>query len=266
MPFPTGWPPRISSSQRSIRYFLEGEVSGNFEDNAYLFSDQAAANPYTALPFVRPGGGVSAPDYTGPHTVPTSPSGTGQKYATDLHPMLWSRRLHLTNYGSTSMEVSFDGVNTHGKIGGGQAVEYADRQEAGIAMRGGGAVALGSITTVAVANLVDGEVVIISDGIHPALTFEFDVDGAGVAPGNVRVDVHAVATANEVRDILIQAIQAEVDFWVTATNGGAATVTLANDLGGAHGNVVILHTVVDIGFVAIGMAGGDSAEFKLEVW
>ena len=91
-----------------------------------------------------------------------------------------------------------------------------------------GTAAVGSITTVAVASLLDGETFTIDDGEN-SVTFEFVVTaGVAVTAGNVAVDVSGDTTADDVRDTIIPLINASA-LNVTAASGGAGTVDLTND-------------------------------------
>ena len=267
MPVPTGWPPRTASGMKNIRFFLRGTTGGDFDANAYLFADQASANPYSPLPVVRPGEDVSAPDYNGPHDIGTNPQGTGQE-GDDPHPMIWSECILVVNDGTTDLEISFDAINVHGAVAAGTERLYCDRREAGIAVRGGGAVGTGTITTIAVASLVDGETFTVDDGIHAPVVFEFDDDGSWT-PGNIPVDISApVVTADDVRDAIIAAMNGLGDdvLLMTASNGGAATVDLTQDVGGSQGNTTQTDTVVNVGFVITDMTGADDADFRIEAW
>lgn len=136
MPFPTGWPPRIPSGQKNIRFFKTDTATAAYADRAYLFADQPGANPYIPLPVVRPGEDVSKPGYTGPHDIGSNPAGTGQ-HGDDPHPMIWSEEIMVINNGGTPIFFSFDGVNDHGEVPAGESV-LMSRREAGIAIRGAG--------------------------------------------------------------------------------------------------------------------------------
>jgi len=120
----------------------------------------------------------------------------------------------------------------------------------------------GSITTVAKANLSDGETFVISDGTNPAVTFYFDVTGtytpgSGYDATNIRVNVSGDTTADDVRDTCIAAIDGVgAGLLVDASNGGAATVTLTHDQGGSAGNQTVTETVSDAGFAVSGLTGG----------
>lgn len=119
--------------------------------------------------------------------------------------------------------------------------------------------ATGSITTVTGANLVDGETFTINDGINAPTVFEFD-SGGGVGGGNIAVAFTGGDTADQVRDSIISAVTGVgATLLVTATNGGAATVTLTADLVGAHGNHLVTETVANAGFVVSGLSGGSGS-------
>lgn len=117
--------------------------------------------------------------------------------------------------------------------------------------------ATGSITTVAGANLVDGETFVLNDGVNPAVTFEFDSNASVVQTATLRaVNFTGGDSANTVRDTIIAAIAAAPTLDITASNGGAALVNLVNDTAGYAGNVTITETVADVGFTVTGMSGG----------
>lgn len=102
MAFPDGWPPRSATSTRSIRFFIPATgASADFADNAFLFSDQAAANTYRATTFVAPGdekkptplGAPSADFGVGVSGPSASPMGGGRdpRDAVPFHPNLFQR-------------------------------------------------------------------------------------------------------------------------------------------------------------------------------
>lgn len=118
------------------------------------------------------------------------------------------------------------------------------------------AAATGSITTIAQGSLVDGETFTLDDGVHTATIFEFDVAGDGVTAGNIAVDVSTDTTADDVRDRIISAINSVGTLDITASDGGAATVDLVNDTPGTVGNTSSSETVGDGGFVVTNMTSG----------
>jgi hypothetical protein len=130
---------------------------------------------------------------------------------------------------------------------------------------GAGVAATGSITTVVKANLLDGENVVITDGTTPT-TFEIVVTaGYAPTPPRVPVDLSAagVITADNVRDAFIAAINGVANFNITASSGGAATVTLTNtdeNILAAARNVVITTTVADVGWAVAGMANATASD------
>lgn len=129
---------------------------------------------------------------------------------------------------------------------------------------GSGVRATGAITTIAKALFTDGENLVISDGTS-IKTFIFVVTaGYAVAAPQVMIDLSGagVITAANVRDVIITAINAVPDFNVTASNGGAATVTLTNvdeNISAASRNVVITTTAAGLGFAVAGMAGATNS-------
>ena len=121
------------------------------------------------------------------------------------------------------------------------------------ATNGAGSMARGSITTVAVANLVDTETFTLDDGLTPKV-FEIDKAGDGVTAGRVQVNVSTDTTAGDVRDRIITAINAS-GLTMTASIGGAAVVALINTVVGTAGNTTSAETVADAGFVVTNMTG-----------
>lgn len=123
-----------------------------------------------------------------------------------------------------------------------------------------GTAATGSITTVALVSLVDGDYFTINDGTT-SKRFVFNVSGDyGVASPQIEVDVSAIATADEVRDAIIAAVNAVSNFNVLAASGGAATVDLTNtdfNLTTAAGRnaATITENVANAGFTVVSWAG-----------
>lgn len=75
--------------------------------------------------------------------------------------------------------------------------------------------AVGSITAIAGALLVDGETFTIDDGVNPPVTFEFD-SGGGVLPGNVPVPFTPADTAATVAASIRAAINTAANLGVKA--------------------------------------------------
>lgn len=119
--------------------------------------------------------------------------------------------------------------------------------------------ATGTITTVAPGSIVDGETFTIFDGVNSPVTFEFDTVPDGVVAGNVVVDISAALDADDVRDAIVTAVNAEAaagTLLITATGTVAAQVDLLHARTGTVGNQAITETVADAGFVVSGMSGG----------
>ena len=117
--------------------------------------------------------------------------------------------------------------------------------------------ATGELTTVTGANLVDTETFTLIDADGTTVVFEFD-SGGGIT-ADVAVSFTGGDSADTVRDSIITAIAgATID--ITATDGGAATVTLTQDGAGILGNTTIAETVANTGFVATSFTGGTNPQ------
>jgi len=278
--FPTGWPPRPASHVRSVRVYAEGTTTGDWASNAILFNSLVSANTFKPTPYRRPGD--PSPISYGDQQLPGTPAG-GRSIPQDAivgnplsyprggerpaEPQIWVGTLALINDGSPGdiLEVSFDGVNIHGKVYDGERFVYRNRFEAGVALRLSGVAAVGSITTIVAANISDGEDFILDDGVNPAVTFEFDKDDSVVETDTLRqVNLFGLTTADQVRDAILAAIEDAPLLGISASNGGAATVSLVGFPGTAS-NVAIVENVTDVGFVVTGMASGTGAPFAFRV-
>ena len=116
--------------------------------------------------------------------------------------------------------------------------------------------ATGLITTVSAGDLTDGQGFTLNDGFTAPVTFEFEKSGNGVAPGSVPVVLTVAATASQVRDAIILAVNNQASLGITAVNNGASLVGLVNDRNSALGNQPVMSTVIGPGFQIAGMAGG----------
>jgi len=132
-----------------------------------------------------------------------------------------------------------------------------------------GVPATGVIITPAFASLVDGETFTLDDGVNAPVVFEFDTVPNGVGGGNEVVDISSAITADDVRDVMVTAINAAtVPLGITATPGpNPGEVLLTNNATGAQGNAVISDTVASGLFTTSGMAGGSGTpqEFAIEI-
>lgn len=132
-----------------------------------------------------------------------------------------------------------------------------------------GAPATGSIVTPAAASILDGETFTLDDGINTPVVFEFDTVPDGVGGGNEVVDISAAVTADDVRDVMVTAINASTaPLGITAAPGvNPGELLLTNTVSGPQGNVTITDTVVNAGFVPTGMAGGSGTpqEFGIQI-
>ena len=256
MPYPKSWPPRPPTGRRTLRFFAAGTTTGSYADNAHMFAEQEGASPYNPTPVVAHGSrDVVSID---------SPMGGGV-HKGDPEAHIWCQNITITNDGAADLYFTFDGVRVHGIVKPGESRRYRNRFESGIAFRSG-TPATGSITVVAGVALVDGETVTIGDGSVTA-TFEFDLAGNGVGPGNTAVLVAAGDTAEQVRDKLLAAIQGS-SLNIIASASGTNTISLENLNAGTAGNVLITETVADAGFIVSGMAGGTDAstDYRVEAY
>lgn len=150
MAFPAGWPPRPSSGRRSIRFFVSGTATANWSDNAYLFIDDAGANTFQPMPYVKPGD-VSAQAKVGDRNTPGSPMGAGSDPSGVLpgdtlgvqKALIWAATIRICNDGAVDLQVSYaapDDLSTliQGIVKAGEELVYRHRYEAGIALRAPG--------------------------------------------------------------------------------------------------------------------------------
>lgn len=124
--------------------------------------------------------------------------------------------------------------------------------------------AAGTITVVAAASLADGEWFELSDGVNPNRRFEFDMSSPGAFTlGNYRIALVGTETADQVRDLIILAInsQANDQLLMDAASGGSGIVALTHRTGGYIGNVAApADGVANAGFVVSSMVGGTGVE------
>jgi hypothetical protein len=138
-----------------------------------------------------------------------------------------------------------------------QVLPFIHKLATGVLVKSGAAKATGTITCVAVANLIDGETVTLDDGVNAPVVFEFDVNGTGVDGSNVQVDVSLDTSAIEVAATLHAAINGVgAGLAITSVDNLDGTLTLTNDAVGTVGNEPITDTVADAGFTVTGMTGG----------
>jgi hypothetical protein len=125
----------------------------------------------------------------------------------------------------------------------------------------GGATATGLITTVAKADLIDGETVVLISAAGATITFHFDVSGTYIPGGgydasNIRVDVSSDTTADDVATTLAAAIDGTV---FTAPAPAANILIVTQTAAGTDGNTTMVDTVANAGFLATGFSGGGGA-------
>ncbi len=124
-----------------------------------------------------------------------------------------------------------------------------DRQAAPDALK-----AVGTITCVTFALLLDTETVTLTDVGGTAIEFEFDKDGGGIVGSGVQVNITGAVTANDVAVILAAAINAQAEFVAPAPGAAIVGVTQADP--GISGNTPITEAVANGGFTVTGFTGG----------
>jgi len=107
----------------------------------------------------------------------------------------------------------------------------------------------GSVTTVAGADLVDGDYFTLNDG--GAYVFEFDND-ATVTPGRIGITFTGAESADGIRDLVVIAANLNLTA-ATAVADGAATVSLTMDTPGVTGGANS-ENVANAGFAVAGFA------------
>lgn len=296
-----GWPPPSPSNIRSHRIFLQGNVSGLYDDNWYLFADVAGAHTLLPQPPVKPGGDFNATptvfgqfgdDDTVP-TIPSSPSGptlqpdpaitaylsmgTGpadQQLAPKF--ALFTGSLRIFNDGTagadSDLEFSFDGANLHGVVKAGESLYYEHRYEAGITLRHAGVAAVGTLTLTG--NVQDGDEVKIGSKTYTFQAALTDADGNVQVGGDTGGSI-----ANLVAAINLTPAGAGTQYAasmtagvVTAVVGAGTTMDVTAKELGTVGNAITTTDPTDTGFVmswATGtLLGGTGAPtpFRLEGW
>ncbi len=108
---------------------------------------------------------------------------------------------------------------------------------------------VGSITTVAGSDLVDGDYFTLNDG--GAYVFEFD-NNAAVTPGRIGITFTGAETADQIRDLIVIAANLALTA-ATAVASGAATVGLSMDTPGVAGGTNS-ENVANAGFSVTGFA------------
>ena len=116
-----------------------------------------------------------------------------------------------------------------------------------------GVKASGAIRAVSFASLIDTETFTLSDGVNPAVVFEFDTVPDGVSGGNVAVDISSAVTSVDVADAMVLAINGTGSLSLLADNDGgtASVVTIVNTVAGVAGNVVTWSDTVSSGSFAV---------------
>lgn len=118
----------------------------------------------------------------------------------------------------------------------------------------------GTVVVPAAASITDGNTLTLSDGVNPAVVFEFEKTG-GVTAGNVAVDISGASTATEVGAALETAINGAANFGFTASNA-AGTLTLTSYYGAVSNVTTWASTNATINSALVQPTGGaDSTIF-----
>jgi hypothetical protein len=116
------------------------------------------------------------------------------------------------------------------------------------------------------ADLIDGELIVLNDGVNPAVTFEVDDDASVMETDTLRaLTIDGTETAAEFAAILAAAIDAAPALDITPTDNEDGTIDLENDAEGSMGNVAISDTVADADFTHTGMSGGSGGAVVLPI-
>lgn len=117
--------------------------------------------------------------------------------------------------------------------------------------------AVGDITFIPGADMVDGETFVLDDGTNAAVTFEFDSNGSVTQTTTLRAIVFVgTETDAQMMALGVAAINAAPVLNIEASAGAGAVCNLINTVPGTSGNVAITDTVTDVDFTHNGMADG----------
>lgn len=133
----------------------------------------------------------------------------------------------------------------------------------------GGLSAVGSITVVDGASLVDGDYFEIDDGTH-TVRFEFDSNGSVVQSPTLRsIPFSGASTISSIRKTIV-AVMNYADLvnycWVFARSVSPTEIELVATFKGTESNNAIVENVTDPGFVVTGMSGGTAASAKAQIY
>lgn len=116
------------------------------------------------------------------------------------------------------------------------------------------------MTTVAFANIVDGETFALTDADGSSCVFVFQktttYTDRGYGGPRHPVNISAAVTDDNVRDVVITAVNECAHVQITASSGGTATVTLTQDRYGAAGNTKTAESVANGTFALGNFASG----------
>lgn len=168
------------------------------------------------------------------------------------------------NDGWLSTEIPASDIENWNKRTTGEWIEWIDERFAD----GPGELTIGTIIVVAAANYavgVDTDTFILDDGVNPAVTFVYDDDSSVVETATLRaIDHTGTESVSVMRTATESAINTAPTLDITALVV-AGVVTLTNDATEDAGNIAIVETVVDAGFLVTGMSGGVDVDDTIEI-
>jgi hypothetical protein len=109
------------------------------------------------------------------------------------------------------------------------------------------------------ATFVNGEVFLLSDGIHPRVTFQFDSPTAPPAPDTVIIDISANVSSSMIAARIANAINGvgrALAVTAAVAPNNPRQVLLINDNPGGSGNQIITYNAGTNNFTVSGMSGG----------
>ena len=116
--------------------------------------------------------------------------------------------------------------------------------------------ATGIITTPAFDKIKNGDTLTVSDGLHPAVVFEFNTSMTLSDPSHVRISLGNTPDANTMATRIANAISGATTLAAARNSNPKNQVLLTSGNPGRGGNVAVLTSVTDSGFSVSGMAGG----------
>jgi hypothetical protein len=118
--------------------------------------------------------------------------------------------------------------------------------------------ATGLVTIVAVANIRDGDLLVLNDGINPVVFFEFDLNSDNLS-FTVPIPFAAANPVSTVATSVATAINGITGTLAISASSAMGNVTLVHDMDGAFGNQRIETNARTSALTKSGMSGGKGA-------